>query len=282
MNLLRPCLLLAAFLALPAIQAQTATDLQPKADPAKAPAARASTPAAKPLAKPTGLMAVKKDKDEAPKPKVSKEELEKVHDLAAVIVRFAGEDYQIIFELLTAAAPITVENFKSNAEKGVYPGMAFHRTIDGYLVQTGDPASKDNANRAQWGLTQEYTIPGEFKLPHVPGAVAMARRGDGVNPERKSDGTQFYFVLGNMSNLNGQYTVFGQVVSGMDVLKKISRVVHDSNDCPLERIEIKSVKVIQQTGPLAVLTTTGHGKNKRSTRPQALKGPVEKVLDRVW
>jgi cyclophilin family peptidyl-prolyl cis-trans isomerase len=268
MNLSRLCLLLLACFTLPALQAQTA------AEPANL----------KTLTSKKADKADKKnkDKDKSEEPKISQAEMEKIHQVAVLVVNFGGEDYQILFELLPQGAPKTVANFLSNVEKNVYPGMAFHRTIDNYLVQTGDTASKNNDNRAEWGLTQEYTIPGEFKLPHVTGAVAMARRGDKVNPDKKSDGTQFYFVLGNMSHLSGQYTVFGQVVSGMDTLKRISRTVHDSNDCPLERIEIKSVKVIEHTGPVAVLNDTANGDGRRVTKPDALKGPFEKILTRIW
>ncbi|MFZ4763389.1 MAG: peptidylprolyl isomerase [Roseimicrobium sp.] len=204
-----------------------------------------------------------------------------VHTLAVMKIAFGGSEHDIVFELLESKAPKTVQNFVDNVDKGIYGGMAFHRAVDDYLVQTGDPSSKDDANREQWGLTQEYTIPGEFKLPHVLGAVAMARRSDKVNPERHSDGTQFYFVLGNMAQLNGSYTVFGQVVSGMEELKELSRVMTDSNDCPLERAEIKKIAVVQQAGPLVTFTKTGSDK-KRGTRPDALKGPLEKFLDRVW
>jgi cyclophilin family peptidyl-prolyl cis-trans isomerase len=107
----------------------------------------------------------------------------------------------------------------------------------------------------------------------------MARRGDKSNPERRSDGTQFYFVLGDMSGLDGQYTVFGQVVSGLDVLRRISRSVTDSNDCPVVRVEIKKMQVIEQQGALA---STGTGKLKHTTKPDALKGPMEKFIERIW
>ena len=103
-----------------------------------------------------------------------------------------------------------------------------------------------------------------------------------MNPHRKSDGSQFYFVLGNMSSLDGQYTVFGQVVSGMPVLKKISRVVTDSNDCPVVRIEIKRVRIVEQTGPPVSTTSTPSGRHTTSTRPEALKGPFERFLNRIW
>ncbi len=204
-----------------------------------------------------------------------------VHNVAAIVFSIAGDEREVMFELLSKGAPATVENFTKNVKEGVYKGQAVHRTINDYLVQTGDPASKDKSARETWGTSQEYTIPGEFKLPHVLGAVAMARRSDKVNPTRASDGTQFYFVLGDMSALNGSYTVFGQVITGMDVLKKISHTVADSNDCPLARIEIKEIKVFEQKGPLIALTTPT-GRNRHATRPEALKGPIEKLIERVW
>jgi hypothetical protein len=115
----------------------------------------------------------------------------------------------------------------------------------------------------------------------VTGSVAMARRGDKVNPSRKSDGTQFYFAVGNMSGLNGQYSVFGQVVSGLEDLRQMSKVVTDTNDCPLERVEIKKIRVVEQKGPLVTMSSSG-GKNKRITKPDAAKGAFEKVLERIW
>lgn len=247
MKLTRRSLVLFATLALPALQAA------PKPVP------------------PTATNAVKA---------AAREKMDESHTLAVMDVAFGGDTHQIIFELFAKDAPKTVENFIDNVEKNIYKGMAFHRAVDDYLVQTGDPASKDKNARERWGLTQEYTIPGEFKLPHEAGSVAMARRSDESNPGRKSDGTQFYFAVGNLSNLNGQYTVFGKIVSGMDSLKQLSNVVTDSNDCPLERAEISKIRIIEQKGPLVSLSSTKT--KKGSTRPEALKGPIEKFLDRVW
>jgi len=225
--------------------------------------------------------------EETPKEKEARiaakklEEAKESHTIAAVLFSIGGEEREVMFELLDDGAPKTVENFKKNVSEGVYKGQAVHRTISDYLVQTGDPASKDKSARETWGTSQEYTIPGEFKLPHTVGAVAMARRSDKVNAMRASDGTQFYFVLGDMSALSGSYTVFGQVVTGLDALKKISHTVADSNDCPLARIEIKDIKIFEQKGPLIALTTPT-GRSKRATRPEALKGPVEKFIERIW
>jgi len=269
MKLLPSCVLLTALLLAPALQAQLN---QPPPPPrSKAASSGSSNP----------FKSRKSDVGVVKTPKVTKEQMNETHTLAIMEVEFGGGEHQIIFELLGEKAPKTVQNFVDNVNKGIYKGMAFHRAVDDYLVQTGDPASKDDATREKWGLTQEYTIPGEFQLPHVEGSVAMARRSDKTNPGRKSDGTQFYFALGNMTGLNGQYSVFGQVVSGLEELKQMSKVVTDTNDCPLERIEIKSIKVAEQKGPLVTMTT-GSGKNKRITKPEAAKGAFEKLIERVW
>ncbi len=273
MKLLRSCLLLAALMAFTSLPVQAQEAAPAKTSPTPA---RAATPASP--VKPLRIGST----DKKAKPKFTKAEMEQMHKIAYMVVRYGGDDYEILFELFPGDAPKTVANFIENADKKTYDGMAVHRTIEDYLVQLGDPASKDDTNREQWGLTQEYTIPAEIKRPHTQGAVAMARRGDKVNPDRKSDGTQFYFVVGNMSALNGQYTVFGQVVSGMSVLKKMSRSVHDSNDCPVERISIQNLQVIDHKGPVSVLAETGTGKKRRGLKPEALKGPVEKFIERIW
>jgi len=225
--------------------------------------------------------AKKKETDPA---KIAQQEAERkaIHVVAIMDVAWGHDSGEVLFELFPNEAPKTVENFRSNAEKGLYNGMAVHRAIKDFLVQTGDPASKDESAREKWGLSEDSTIPAEIKLPHITGSVAMARRGDKVNPERKSDNSQFYFVLGNMSGMDGQDTVFGQVVAGLDVLRRIARSVTDSNDCPVQRIEIKKMVVVDQQGPVtALVTTTSHGK-RRITKPDALKGPMERFLERIW
>jgi cyclophilin family peptidyl-prolyl cis-trans isomerase len=207
---------------------------------------------------------------------------QEVHKLAVMDVKLNGATETIIFELLPGA-PKTVSNFIANVEAGTYKGLAFHRAIDNYLVQTGDPLTADDSKRNDWGTGgNEKTIPGEFKLSHKVGSVAMARLGDAVNPDRKSSGYQFYFALGNLSNLNGNYSVFGQVVSGLEVLKEISRSPADSNDCPLSRIEVKGIRVIDQKGPLVVMRETSPGGQKRATKPLAAKSGFTRFLERVW
>jgi len=209
--------------------------------------------------------------------------LEEQHKLAVMAITFGGNTEQIVIKLEPEGAPQTVANFIQNVEKGTYKGLAIHRAIPDYLVQTGDPATRSNDNRDQWGLGEEYTIPGEFKLKHKLGSVVMARRGDKVNPDRKSNGTQFYIAVGNLSGLDGQYSVFGEVVSGLDVIKRISRSVRDSNDAPIERIEIADIKVVDHKGPIVRLTNNDSAPKRRGTsKPDALKNPFEKFLDRVW
>lgn len=207
-------------------------------------------------------------------------EPEDIHKLAVMDVKVGRETYAIMFELFPADAPQTVNNFISNVDSNFYNGLAIHRAIDSYLVQTGDPLTADNEARDKWGTGGQDRLSAEIKRSHKMGAVAMARRNDNVNPNRKSNDSQFYFVLGNMTGLDGQYTVFGQVVSGLDSLELISRVPTDSNDAPLERIEIKSLRVVDHKGPLVVVKSTGS--NRKFTKPASAKSSVERFLERIW
>lgn len=205
-----------------------------------------------------------------------------VHKLAVMEINIGGRTETVMFQLFPTAAPLTVANFMENCNANAYKGVAFHRAIDKYLVQTGDPLTADDSKRTQWGTGgEDKTIPGEFTLPHKGGSVAMARRDDSVNPQRRSNGYQFYFALGNMAALDGTYSVFGQVVSGMDILQEIAKAPVDSNDCPLQRIEVKSVKVADHKGPLIVMRTVGVGR-KRFTTPSSSKGPMTRFLERIW
>lgn len=202
------------------------------------------------------------------------------HKLAVVDLKIGRETSTVMFELFSSEAPKTVANFVANSDSKLYDGLAVHRAIDGYLVQTGDPLTSDEGARDKWGTGGQDRLPAEIKRSHKLGAVAMARRGDKVNPSRLSNDSQFYFVLGNMTGLDGQYTVFGQVVEGLDVLESISRVPTDSNECPLERIEISALKVVDHKGPLVESNATGSG--RKYTKPFAAKGALERLLERVW
>ena len=123
---------------------------------------------------------------------------------------------EIVIELYAAEAPKTVANFEKLSKDGFYNKLTFHRVEPGFVVQGGDPAGNGTGGPG-------YELPAEISPTekHVRGAVAMARRGDQVNPERKSSGSQFYICLEAAPSLDGQYTVFGGVVEGMDVVDKI-------------------------------------------------------------
>lgn len=176
------------------------------------------------------------------------------------------------------ATPKHQENFIKLAEEGFYDGLLFHRVIDGFMVQGGDPKSK-NARKGQplGSGGPGYTVPAEFvdSLVHVRGALAAARMGDNVNPEKASSGSQFYIVHGRKVNeealnriesqkgvryskkqreiyrekggtpfLDREYTVFGQVVEGLDVIDKIAKSQTDNRDRPVENVEMK-IRVIK-------------------------------------
>jgi peptidyl-prolyl cis-trans isomerase B (cyclophilin B) len=123
---------------------------------------------------------------------------------------------EVILELYAAETPKTVANFEKLSKDGFYNKLTFHRVEPGFVVQGGDPAGNGTGGPG-------YELPPEISPTekHVRGAVAMARRGDQVNPDRKSSGSQFYICLEPAPFLDGQYTVFGGVVEGMNVVDKI-------------------------------------------------------------
>ena len=147
----------------------------------------------------------------------------------------------ITIELYEKDAPQHVANFKKLVNSKFYEGTTFHRVIPGFMIQGGDPNSKDS-DRSNDGVGGPgYTIPAEIKLKHEKGSVAAARLGDAQNPKRESSGSQFYIVTGDASHLDGQYTVFGKVIKGMDVAEKIQNVKRDERDNPVEKVVIKKV-----------------------------------------
>lgn len=154
-----------------------------------------------------------------------------------VILETSMGDIKI--ELYSKEAPEHCKNFKKLVSQGFYDGTTFHRVIPGFMIQGGDPNSKDNdrSNDGQGG--PGYTIKAEIKLKHEFGSVAGARMPDQVNPNRESSGSQFYIVTGEASHLDGQYTVFGKVIEGMDVAKSIQNVKRDARDNPIEKVTIK-------------------------------------------
>ena|SRR6266487_2062784 len=138
-------------------------------------------------------------------------------------------------------APKHVENFIKLAKSGFYDKTIFHRVIPGFMIQGGDPNTKDEKDKSKYGMGDPgYKIKAEFNdRPHVRGAVSMARSQD---PD--SAGSQFFIVVKDAPQLNGKYTVFGEVVKGMEVADKIVSQQRDTRDNPLERIEM-TVKIVE-------------------------------------
>jgi peptidyl-prolyl cis-trans isomerase B (cyclophilin B) len=122
----------------------------------------------------------------------------------------------IVIELYSAVAPKTVANFEKLARQGFYNNLTFHRVEPGFVVQGGDPKGNGTGGPG-------YTVPAEISPTekHLRGTVATARTGDEVNPERASSGSQFYICLAPAPFLDGQYTIFGGVVTGMNVVDQI-------------------------------------------------------------
>ncbi len=151
----------------------------------------------------------------------------------------------ITIQLNDAAAPKHSANFRKLAKEGFYENTTFHRVIPGFMIQGGDPNSK-NADKSTHGMGgPEYRIDAEIGLKHDRGVIAAARQGDQVNPQRMSNGSQFYITVADAKFLDGQYSVFGKVVEGMDVADKIVAVPRDPRDNPLEKIVIKKMTVIE-------------------------------------
>jgi peptidyl-prolyl cis-trans isomerase B (cyclophilin B) len=143
--------------------------------------------------------------------------------------------------LLPDKAPKHVENFLKLAKSGFYDKTIFHRVIPGFMIQGGDPNTKDDKDKAKYGMGGPgYTIKAEFNdRPHVRGVLSMARSQD---PD--SAGSQFFIVVKDTLHLNGKYTVFGEVTKGMEVADKIVSQQRDARDNPLERLEM-TIKVVE-------------------------------------
>lgn len=150
----------------------------------------------------------------------------------------------VVIEFYEADAPETVANFKKLAGKRFYNGLSFHRLFPHILVQTGDPlsAKRDRVKVGTGG--PGYTLAPEIRAKHIKGAVATGRLPDTINPGRRSNGSQFFICLKPMPEYNGQYTVFGRVVKGLEELDQLSTRPVDSNDNPIEKITIKSLKIV--------------------------------------
>ncbi|MCL2327893.1 MAG: peptidylprolyl isomerase [Bacteroidetes bacterium] len=166
--------------------------------------------------------------------------------------------------------PLHRDNFVKLASEGFYDSLLFHRVIQGFMIQAGDPNSKNAPAGAQLGVGGPgYTVPAEFNanLIHKKGALAAARLGDAMNPEKASSGSQFYIVQGQKSAvsaqkysetqqeiyktiggtpfLDGQYTVFGEVVKGLEIIDKIASVQTQPGDRPVNDVIITKIVILK-------------------------------------
>lgn len=139
--------------------------------------------------------------------------------------------------------PIHRANFIKLAKEGFFNGTTFHRVVPNFVIQGGDPNSKDEDPLNDGLGGPGYTLPAEFvpELRHEYGAVGAARQGDAINPKRESNGSQFYIVINKAGTpfLDGAYTVFGKVVEGMEVAEAIAQVARDRSDRPQEPISMQ-------------------------------------------
>jgi peptidyl-prolyl cis-trans isomerase B (cyclophilin B) len=182
------------------------------------------------------------DKKEEKAPAAEKKAETSTNEVA-VIKTSEGE---MVVEFWSDVAPKTVENFKTLAKKGFYDGTAFHRIIKGFMIQGGDPLTKDITKEDMFGTGDPgYKIKAEFNnRKHETGVLSMARSRD---PD--SAGSQFFICLGRVAHLDNQYTAFGKVIKGEDVLMKIGNTPvttarSGESSKPTKRVEVQSVKIV--------------------------------------
>jgi len=163
------------------------------------------------------------------------------YSLETNLVRIKTEFGDIVIYLYDAT-PKHKANFLKLAREKYFDSTTFHRVIKNFVIQGGDPNSKDKDTTNDGDGGPPYLIDAEFNplIKHKYGAVGAARDGDDVNPLRKSAGSQFYIVINQngVSRLDGKYTVFGEVLSGMDVAEKIALVPKNKKDRPLKDVRM--------------------------------------------
>ena len=165
-------------------------------------------------------------------------------DVALLQFKTGDQIQRVVLEFYESSAPVTVANFKKLAARGFYNGTAVHRIFPRLMVQAGDPLSKKEGTLGIGTGGPGYTLPAEIARKQTTGDVAAARLPDKLNPSRRSNGSQFFFSLQPMPNLDGQYTVFAHVAEGLDVLEAISQKPADTNDSPVQRIVLESVRIL--------------------------------------
>jgi peptidyl-prolyl cis-trans isomerase B (cyclophilin B) len=156
----------------------------------------------------------------------------------AIIKTTEGE---MVLELWSDVAPGHVDNFKNLAKQGFYDGTCFHRVIKGFMIQGGDPLTKDAAKESSWGTGgPEHRVKAEFNdRPHVRGVLSMARSQD-----PNSAGSQFFICHQDSRFLDRQYTAFGKLIKGDDVLEKIATTATRPQDRPIKRMGVESIRIV--------------------------------------
>ncbi len=176
---------------------------------------------------------------EEAKTQTKPEEKKQVNNNEVAVIKTTEGD--MVIEFWPDVAPKTVENFKNLANKGFYDGTCFHRVIKGFMIQGGDPLTKDPSKEAVWGTGDPgYKIKAEFNdRHHVRGVISMARSND---PD--SAGSQFFICHGTAPHLDHNYTAFGKLIKGDDVLEKIATTPTHRPDRPNKRIGVESIKIV--------------------------------------
>lgn len=212
-----------------------------------------------------------------------------VYDTVHMQVEFNRKLYTVVIDLDPAAAPQTVENFKKNIASGFYRGLLFHRVIDDYIVQTGDPLTRKMTRREDWGTGGPgYTVPAEIGLKHTRGAVAMARLGDEENPSKASSGSQFYIALKDLPHLDRGYTVFGYVRDegpGLKMLDMLSRTAADNNDVPLKPATLRAIGLTRPDAPVGKsrpVDTPEPKKKPAASDPDAEESTSSRIIKKFW
>ncbi len=174
-----------------------------------------------------------------------KKEKAPMNDLKNEVAVMKTSEGEMVFELWPDVAPKTVENFKKLASSGFYDGTAFHRIVKNFMVQGGDPLTKDPLKESRYGTGDPgYSIKAEFNdRSHERGVLSMARSSD---PD--SAGSQFFICLAHVARLDHQYTTFGKLIKGDDVLTKLGDTpvtfANGENSKPVKRVALESVKIV--------------------------------------
>ncbi len=189
-----------------------------------------------------GIAAAQGDKKPEAKPDAAAPAA--VNDDVAVIKTNQGV---MVLEFWPDVAPKHVENFKTLAKKGFYDGTCFHRVIKGFMIQGGDPLTKDESKKALWGTGDPgYKINAEFNAKsHVRGVLSAARSQD-----PNSAGSQFFICHDKATFLDGKYTAYGKLIKGDEVLEKINSTETGPQDRPVQRMNVESIKIVPRAEAL--------------------------------